>query len=280
MQKILFRLSRDLYPLTKDRYPYIYLERGRLEVDDSSVKWISSENEVIRLPIATIGSLFLGPGTTITHAAVQAISSNGCVICWVGEESLRFYAYGMPPTADTQTLYRQIRLAMNEETRVKVARKMFSKRFQGVDLEDKSLQALMGMEGYRVRALYVTKSAEYGVKWSGRNYIPGKSERSDPVNRVLTFMNGLLYGVLTSAILAGGYSPRIGFVHSGSPMPFVYDIADLYKAELTIDLSFRMVAEGDDIYDRHVIINKFCDRLVKMKVLENIIEDIESVLRI
>lgn len=63
-------------------------------------------------------------------------------------------------------------------------------------------------------------------------------------------------------------------------MPFVYDIADLYKAELTIDLSFRMVAEGDDIYDRHVIINKFCDRLVKMKVLENIIEDIESVLRI
>lgn len=157
---------------------------------------------------------------------------------------------------------------------------MFSKRFQGVDLEDKSLQALMGMEGYRVRALYVTKSAEYGVKWSGRSYIPDKSERSDPVNRVLTFMNGLLYGVLTSAILAGGYSPRIGFVHSGSPMPFVYDIADLYKAELTIDLSFRMVAEGDDIYDRHVIINKFCERLVKMKVLENIMEDIESVLRI
>ena len=265
MRKILFHLTKDLYPQVKDRYPYLYLERGRIEVDDSSVKWISCENEVIRLPIATVCALFLGPGTTITHAAIAAISAVGCTICWIGEESMKFYAYGMPPTADTQTLYKQIRLAMNEETRVKVARKMFSNRFPGVDLEGKSLQALMGMEGFRVKALYQEKAEKYGVKWIGRNYIPGKSERSEPVNKIMTFTNGLLYGLLTSTILAAGYSPRVGFVHSGSPMPFIYDIADLYKADVTIDLSFRMVGQKENFEDRHYIIDKFCECLLDKK---------------
>lgn len=69
MRKIQFRVTRDMFPQVKDRYPYVYLEHGRLEVDDSSVKWISADGYVVRLPVATIGSLFLGPGTSVTHAA-------------------------------------------------------------------------------------------------------------------------------------------------------------------------------------------------------------------
>ena len=139
MRKILFRVTKDMFPQVKDRYPYIYLEHGRLEIDDSSVKWISAEGFVVRLPVATVGSLFLGPGTSVTHAAIQAISSSGCSVCWVGSESMSFYAYGMPPTADTDPLYRQGRLAFNPTTRVEVARRMFSLRFPYADLLGKSL---------------------------------------------------------------------------------------------------------------------------------------------
>lgn len=278
MRKILFRVTKDMFPQVKDRYPYIYLEHGRLEIDDSSVKWISAEGFVVRLPVATVGSLFLGPGTSVTHAAIQAISSSGCSVCWVGSESMSFYAYGMPPTADTEPLYRQGRLAFNPTTRVEVARRMFSLRFPYADLLGKSLQAMMGMEGVRVRKLYADLSEQYGVTWQKRSYVPGKPAQSDPVNRALTFLNQLLYGVCTSSLLALGYSPRIGFIHSGSPMPFVYDVADLYKSDLTIDLAFKLVSEDVNVFDCHVLIDAFCQRLVERKVLETFAETVNSVL--
>lgn len=280
MRKILFRVTKDMFPQVKDRYPYVYLEHGRLEVDDSSVKWISAEGFVVRLPVATIGSLFLGPGTTVTHAAILAVSSSGCTLCWIGEQSLAFYAYGMPPTADTAPLYRQGRLAFDPVSRVEVARKMFSLRFPYADLEGKTLQAMMGMEGVRVRKLYADLSAKYDVEWHRRAYVPGQPAQSDPANRALTFLNQLLYAVCTSGILAIGYSPRIGFIHSGSPMPFVYDVADLYKSDLTIDLAFKLVSEGADVTDRHTLIDAFCERLIERKVLETFAETVNSVMNV
>ncbi len=278
MRKILFRITKDLFPQVKDRYPYVYLEHGRLEVDDSSVKWISSEGYVVRLPAATIGSVLLGPGTSVTHAAVEAVASSGCTLCWIGAESLAFYAYGMPPTADTQNLVRQGRLAFDPESRVQVARKMFAMRFPEADLSQKTLQMMMGMEGVRVRALYSKMSEKFNVRWTRRSFVPGQPSASDPVNRALTFLNGLLYGVLTSSILAAGYSPRIGFIHSGSPMPFVYDVADLYKSELTIELAFKLVSENVNVFDRHVLIDAFCERLLEFSVLETVIPTIDSLL--
>ena len=191
---------------------------------------------------------------------------------------MSFYAYGMPPTADTEPLYRQGRLAFNPTTRVEVARRMFSLRFPYADLLGKSLQAMMGMEGVRVRKLYADLSEQYGVTWQKRSYVPGKPAQSDPVNRALTFLNQLLYGVCTSSLLALGYSPRIGFIHSGSPMPFVYDVADLYKSDLTIDLAFKLVSEDVNVFDRHVLIDAFCQRLVERKVLETFAETVNSVL--
>ena len=169
MRKIFFKLTSDLYPQVKSRYPFLYLEHGRLEVDDSSVKWISAECDVVRLPIAVINAILLGPGTSVTHEAVKAISDARCSLCWVGEESLKFYAYGMPPTADTQNLYRQLGCAFSPDKRVEVARRMFAKRFPGVDLRAKSLQMLMGMEGSRVRNVYREKSLKYGVSWGAGN---------------------------------------------------------------------------------------------------------------
>lgn len=93
----LFKIPKNLFPQVKNRFPFVYLEHGRIEIDDSSVKWIDKTGSVVRLPVATIGSLFIGPGTSITHAAIGAISEASCTICWIGEDSLKFYAYAEPP---------------------------------------------------------------------------------------------------------------------------------------------------------------------------------------
>lgn len=278
MRKVIFKLSRDFFPQSKDRYPLLYFEHGRIEVDDSSVKWVGANRDIYAIPVATIATILLGPGTTVTHEAVKAISSSNTTICWVGDDSLRFYASGMTPTADTRNLLRQIRFATDPETRLTVAKRLFSERFPNESLDGKSLQTLMGMEGVRVRALYASKAEEYGVPWNGRRYIPGKIEVSDKVNRYLTHANSLLYAVITSSVIAHGYDPRIGFIHSGSPLPFIYDLSDLYKEILTIDLAFMLASKEEKITNARLV-EEFTKRAVDFDLLSKLSQDLEEIFK-
>ena len=111
-QRLIIKVTRDTLPKIRDRYPFVYLERGRLEIDDSSVKWIDSEGRVIPLPIATIQMLLFGPGTSVTHEAIKVLASANCMAAWVGEDSMLFYSYGLTPTADSTNLKKQILLPL------------------------------------------------------------------------------------------------------------------------------------------------------------------------
>lgn len=277
-QRLIIKVTRDTLPQVKDRYPFLYLERGRLEIDDSSVKWISSEGEVIRLPAATISTLLLGPGTSVTHEAIKILGAANCNVCWVGEDSLLFYATGVSPTANTRNMRRQMMLACDKKKSLDVARRMYSRRFPDADLSGKSLKTMMGMEGQRVKKLYEMKAQEYDVGWKGRSFVPGKMEMSDITNQILTSCNAALYGILTSCIYTMGYEPHIGFIHSGSPLPFVYDMADLYKENLCIDLAFSLTLNLAGRYDRHKVSSAFRERALKMDLLGRIGPDIEEML--
>ncbi len=277
-ERLFVKITRESLPQVKDKYPFIYLERGRLEIDDSSVKWVDCEANVVPLPVATLNALLLGPGTTVTHDAVKTATAANCAICWVGEDSLLFYAAGFLPTADTRNLKQQITLAAHPEKALEVARRMFARRFPEAGLEDKSLKEMMGMEGHRVRSIYQTKAEEYGVGWKGRSFTPGKFETSDITNQILTSTNAALYGILCSAVHSLGYSPHIGFIHSGSPLPFVYDLADLYKEELCIDMAFAMTRELAGRYDKHRVAAAFRERVIKTDLLANVATDIAAML--
>ncbi|MDP4559110.1 MULTISPECIES: type I-E CRISPR-associated endonuclease Cas1e [Vreelandella] len=277
-QRLFVKITRDSLPQVKDKYPFLYLERGRLEVDDSSIKWIDSENNVVPLPVATLNALLLGPGTSITHDAVKTATAANCSVCWVGEDSLLFYAAGFLPTANTRNLKQQIELSASPEKSVEVARRMFARRFPDAELEGKSLKEMMGMEGHRVRALYLSKAEEYQVGWKGRRFVPGKFETSDVTNQVITSSNAALYGILCSAVHSMGYSPHIGFIHSGSPLPFVYDLADLYKEHLCIDLAFKMTRDMAGRYNKHKVATAFRERVIEMNLLEKLAEDIPNIL--
>ncbi len=277
-KRLFVKVTRESLPQVKDKYPFIYLERGRLEIDDSSVKWIDADANVVPIPVATINTLLLGPGTTVTHAAIKTTASANCSVCWVGEDSLLFYAAGHLPTANTRNLKRQIELAANEECSLKVARWMFAKRFPDAELDGKSLRSMMGMEGNRVRMLYQKKAEEYGVGWKGRKFVPGKFEMSDLTNQILTSTNAALYGIICSAVHAMGYSPHIGFIHSGSPLPFVYDLADLYKEPLSVDLAFHLTRDMAGRYDKHKVSDEFRKRVIKFDLLNQVTTDITEVM--
>ena len=97
------------------------------------------------------------------------------------------------------------------------------------------------------------------------------------MNRALSAANSCLYGVCHAAILSIGYSPALGFIHTGKQLSFVYDIADLYKVELTIPLAFRTTAENPQDLERHVRLQ--CrDVFRESRLIQRIIPDIRQAL--
>lgn len=276
--RLFVKIRRENLPQVRDRYPCIYLAHGRLEVDDSSIKWIDHEGGVIHLPAATLQSLMLGPGTSVTHEAIKVLASLKCTTMWVGEDSLLYYATGISPTADTRNFLRQIQAATDPARSICVARRMYARRFPDADLSSKSLPEMMGLEGIRVKKLYAEKSRIYGVSWHGRRFTPGSRDASDIPNRLLTSFNAALYGILSSVIHASGFSPHIGFIHSGCPLPFVYDMADLYKSELCIDLTFKLTAKLHGNNDRKIVSAAFREKVLEIDLLGRVVDDINEMI--
>lgn len=274
-RQLFIKPDRTFYPQMKDRYPAVYLEFGRLEVDDSSVKWINSEGLVVMLPAATLAAIFLGPGTSITHEALKTLASCNCTVLLTSQNCLSVYCQAVSPTADTRNMLMQFSAAFDPEKSLQTARRLFAFRFKDKDLSKSSLQEMMGIEGSRVRQLYRDKALQYGVSWKGRSYIPGKNEQSDPVNRMLTAFNSYLYGICTAVIVSMGFSPYVGYIHSGCPLPLVYDIADLYKESTSIDLAFMHAFDKD--LTRRKIADLFIERCCELDILQQIQNDIKII---
>ena len=80
-----------------------------------------------------------------------------------------------------------------------------------------------------MRQAYADASKKYGVEWHGRTLRRDDWNANDPINQAISAANAVLHGVCHAAIVSGGYSPALGFLHNGWHLAFVYDIADLYK---------------------------------------------------
>lgn len=268
----------QLLPKIRDGLSSLYVEHARVDRHEKSVAaW--DENGLTAIPAAALGVLMLGPGTTLTHAAAQALADNNCLVIWAGEENVRFYAYGTGGTRSGAPLLLQARLVSDEASRMEVVRRMYRMRFTDMPEESASVEALRGMEGIRVRQAYAQASAESGVEWTGRNYDRSNWQDADPVNRALSCANSCLYGICHAAILAAGYSPGLGFIHTGKQLSFVYDIADLYKVDVTIPIAFRVAQEASVNLERAVRLA--CrDRFREAKLLARIIPDIQKVLNV
>jgi len=224
----------------RERWTPIYLEHGRVEVDDSSVKWIGADRTVFRLPVASLSVLMLGPGTTVTHAAMKACAESNTPVCWVGADGLHFYAFGVSPTHDNERARRQAALATVPSKRDVVARRMFALRFgPDVPVDGVAVKELRGMEGRRVKALYAELGMKFGVTWKGRNYTPDNWDLADGINRAISATNAALYSLTTAVVCSLGYLTALGFIHTASMRAFVLDIADIYKPETSLVAAFE-----------------------------------------
>jgi CRISP-associated protein Cas1 len=232
---------------------------------------------VVAVPCASLTTILLGPGTTITHAAVRALVESGCVIVWAGEQGVRCYARGTGETRSARNQYRQARAWADAPTHLAVVRRLYALRFREPIEDSLTLQQIRGHEGARVRAAYATASREHAVPWEGRSYARGDWSSADVVNRALSAANSCLYGISHAALVSAGYSPALGFIHVGKQLSFVYDVADLYKAELTIPLAFRMAADGAMGLEGRVR-RALRDEIASRGLLGRILQDVDRVL--
>ena len=269
---------QDLHVLPKfsDGWSYLYAEHCRVDQEDRAIA-IHDEAGKTPVPCANLALLMLGPGVSITHAAVSVLADHGCLVAWCGEEGVRFYATGMGETRSAANFLHQVRMWAHEGFRMEVVRRLYQIRFGEKFVPSLTLQQIRGMEGVRVREAYAKAAKEVGIAWEGRSYKRDEWNKANPANRALSAANSCLYGICHAAIVSAGFSPALGFIHTGKMLSFVYDIADLYKTEITVPVAFQAVAEQKHPVERAVRIT--CrDRFVSARLLERIIPDIQSAL--
>jgi len=262
----------------KDRLSILYVGRGLIDVRDGA--FVISDKAGVRtlIPIGNIAVLMLEPGSRVSHRAVGLAATVGTLLVWVGEGGVRVYSAGQPGGARSDRLLYQAKLALDETARLKVVRRMYGLRFGEPAPKKRSVDQLRGIEGVRVRRLYKHLADQYGVRWSGRRYDPHNWDDGTVINRCLSTATSCLYGLSEAAILAAGYAPAIGFIHTGKPRSFVYDIADIFKFDTVVPAAFRIAGKGGlTNIEREVRIH--CrDSFRKTKLLRRIIPTIHDVL--
>lgn len=266
----------------KDRSSLVFVERAQLDVKDGAFVAVNADGTRTHIPVGGLAGLMLEPGARISHAAVALAGRTGTLITWVGEGGVRLYSAGQPGGARSDKLLWQAALALDPEARLKIVRKMFAFRFEEDAPQRRSINQLRGIEGARVRKSYELLAQQHGVKWKRRKYDPNDWDAGDVPNRCLSAATACLHGLTEAAVLAAGYAPAIGFLHTGRPLSFVYDIADLWKIETVVEQAFRIAGQAakgrlEMAPDRAVRLA--CrDAFRKTGLLNRIIPQIEDVL--
>jgi CRISPR-associated protein Cas1 len=266
----------------KERMSVIFVEKGEIDVVDGAFVVVDCLGERVRpvlthIPVGGVACIMLEPGTRVSHRAAALAARVGTLLVWVGEAGVRLYSSGQPGGARADRLLYQARLALDESLRLKIVRKMYALRFGEVPPERRSVEQLRGIEGARVRRTYQLLAQKYGIKWNGRDYDPDSWDASDLPNRCLSSATAALYGVAEAAVLAAGYAPAVGFIHTGKPLSFVYDVADIYKFETVVPAAFKVAAAAPSNPERAVRLA--CrDIFRQTRLLERIIPDIEEIL--
>ncbi len=263
-------------PQFRDRWSYLDLQRGELDQTATGLVF-SNESATTDIPIHQLSLVMLGPGTTVTHAAVKALAGNNCLLAWVGEEGARLYAHSTGGTFSARRLIHQAKVVSDDKLRTEVARRLYAKRFPGDPLDDRSIEQFRGMEGYRVRTS--TSSWPISTASSGKGEPTTKTAGTPPTRPIAPCRRPTpsSTGCATRPSFRPAIPPGWGFIHTGKRLSFVYDVADLYKTEVTVPIAFRLAAT-----DRHELERKVrlaCrDAFHASRLMDRILPDIAEVL--
>ncbi len=262
----------------ENRLSFLYVERAVVNRENNALT-IADHRGVAYVPATHLSVLLLGPGTKITYAAMALLGDAGVSAVWVGEKGVRYYAHGRPPAKTSRNAEQQASIVSHQRRRLDCARKMYAMRFPGEDVSLLSMSQLRGREGTRMKRIYREHAQRTGVAWDRRSYDPNDFQSGDPINRALTSANAALYGIVHAVIVGLGFIPSLGVIHKGTDRAFVYDIADLYKAEISIPAAFDSVA-SDALDASQTVRRSLRDYVVSKRLMQRITKDLHDLMLI
>lgn len=259
-----------------DRISFLYVERATVNRDGNALT-ITDQRGVAHVPATQLAVLLLGPGTRITYAAMALLGDAGTSTVWVGERGVRYYASGRPPAKSSRMAELQAGIVSHQRKRLDCAKRMYDLRFPGEDLTGLSMAKLRGREGARMKKVYAAEAARTGVYWDRRNYDPNDFDSSSPINQALTAASAALYGIAHAVVAGMGFIPALGIIHTGTDRSFVYDIADLYKAEIAIPAAFEAVARNEG--QPSIVVRRIVrDAVVEKRLMQRMVRDLKFVM--
>lgn len=231
-----------------DRHGLIWLDRGRLEVEDGCLRFITAGGGELQagdyqIPHQSVSIVLLGPGSSVTHDALRLLARHGCALAALGEGAVRFYT-APPLMPDTSAAARsQVSLWANPKTRMEVARAMYAIRFAEFVLT-RDIEVLRGQEGARIKRSYQLAAERFGISWHGRSYDRQNPNATDAPNQAINHAATAMTAAAAVAVASLGAIPQLGFIHEDSGQAFVLDIADLYRHDITLEIAFGAVRES------------------------------------
>ena len=167
----MIRPEIQMLPQVADRLTFLYLERCVLNRQDSAIT-VADDRGTVFVPAAAISVIMLGPGTKITHRAMELIGDAGVTVIWVGEQGVRYYASGRPLTHRAALLQRQAELVSNMRMHLNVVRQMYCMRFPNEDVFPTYTSAVEedGREQEFVQYIKEHQRVECTLEW--REYDP------------------------------------------------------------------------------------------------------------
>lgn len=271
-------ITRQALAQIGDRISFLYVERATINRDGNALT-VTDQRGVAHVPATQLAVLLLGPGTRVTYAAMALLGDAGASAVWVGERGVRFYASGRPPAKSSRMAELQAEIVSNQRKRLDCAKRMYDLRFPGEDLTGLSMAKLRGREGARMKRVYAEEAARTGVYWDRRSYNPSDFDSSTPINQALTSASAALYGIAHAVVAGMGFVPALGVIHTGTDRSFVYDIADLYKAEIAIPAAFDAVAREEG--QPSVVVRRIVrDAVVEKRLMQRMVRDLKHVMNV
>lgn len=231
-----------------DRHGLVWLDRGRLEVEDGCLRFVTAGGGELdagdyQIPHQSVSVVLLGPGSSVTHDALRLLARHGCALAAIGEGAVRFYT--APPLLpdSSATARAQVALWADPKRRMEVARAMFAIRF-GEIVRTRDIAVLRGQEGARIKRSYQIAAERFGLPWQGRRYDRADPEAGDLPNQAINHAATAMSAASAVAVASVGAVPQLGFIHEDSGQAFVLDIADLYRHDLTLEIAFGAAKEA------------------------------------
>jgi CRISPR-associated protein Cas1 len=236
-----------------DRHGLVSLSRGHLFVEDGTLRFdcvASNDLEAgsYAIPYQQVSMILLGPGTTVSHDVLRLMARHDTLLMAVGDGGVKCYSappLGQMGSGRSRVARIHARLWANTDSRLLLVRKMYAKRFGSIP-PHRDINVLRGIEGSRMKETYKIVADRFGVTWGGRHYDRAKPMDADIANQAINHAATFVESAADIAVAAVGALPPLGFIHEDSSNSFVLDIADMFRADVTLPLAFRVARRAID----------------------------------